>query len=65
MMQILSLLMTFSLAISATTMAERLGYSAEDRLLIIHADDIGMSHSVNKATANALNIGQASAQCIT
>jgi len=54
----LSLLMTFSLAMPVTdTMAERLGYSAEDRLLIIHADDIGMSHSVNKATVDALNIG--------
>lgn len=36
------------------TVAERLGYPADSRLLMIHADDFGMLHSVNQATSEAL-----------
>jgi predicted glycoside hydrolase/deacetylase ChbG (UPF0249 family) len=39
--------------------AERLGYGPEDRLLMIHADDIGMCHSVNVASTKALTEGSA------
>ena len=39
------------------TLAERLGYDADAKLLIIHADDIGMAHSVNQASLHALREG--------
>jgi len=33
---------------------ERLGYPASARLLILHADDFGMNHSVNRAISEAI-----------
>ena len=42
---------------SAETVQERLGYSASARLLVIHADDLGMNHSVNRAISEALEQG--------
>ncbi len=37
------------------TLAERLGYPADAKLLIIHADDLGVAHSVNRASSAALD----------
>jgi len=39
------------------TVQERLGHPATARLLVIHADDLGMAHAVNRATFEALQRG--------
>jgi predicted glycoside hydrolase/deacetylase ChbG (UPF0249 family) len=39
------------------TLAERLGYEPNAKLLIVHADDIGLARSVNLATARAFESG--------
>ena len=39
------------------TLAERLGYPRDAKLIIVHADDLGMAHSVNVATIKALESG--------
>jgi len=38
-------------------LAERLGYPKDSKLLIIHADDMGLSNSVNMATIKAFGSG--------
>src|SRR6476646_10547633 len=39
------------------TIAERLGYPRDAKLLIVHSDDLGMAHSVNAATIKAFGSG--------
>ena len=41
------------------TLAEKLGFSAEDRVAIVHADDIGMCHAANVGAFEALDNGPA------
>jgi len=39
------------------TLAERLGFAATDRVLIINGDDVGVSHAANAATIDSLENG--------
>jgi chitin disaccharide deacetylase len=41
------------------TLAERLGYRAEDRLLIVNCDDLGVCHAANRGVYEALRDGVA------
>jgi hypothetical protein len=57
----------FSLQAAAqksTSLAERLGYPAGTKLLIIHADDLGVAHSQNDASLKALSAGGVSSASI-
>ena len=50
----------FFFAIQASaqqTLAEKLGYAADAKLLIVHADDIGLAQSVNAASNSAFASG--------
>ena len=40
-----------------TTLSERLGYDADDSLLIVNCDDLGMCHSTNEGVYDALRNG--------
>ena len=42
---------------SKPSLAERLGYEASDILLIVNADDVGMSHAANVATRHGMEKG--------
>ena len=44
-------------AAAPRTIQERLGHPPDARLIVIHADDLGMAHSVNRATFEALEQG--------
>ena len=43
--------------ISAQTLADRLGYPAGTKLIIVHADDLGETHAVNAAAIKSLEAG--------
>lgn len=47
-----------------TSLAERLGYSADDRLVIISCDDLGSSHAANLGVYAALREGMATCASI-
>jgi predicted glycoside hydrolase/deacetylase ChbG (UPF0249 family) len=52
-----SLLSTLAVGVSAQTLVERLGYPPDTKLIIVHADDLGETHSVNAAAINAMEGG--------
>jgi predicted glycoside hydrolase/deacetylase ChbG (UPF0249 family) len=54
---VLSLLVAPTLGAQTRTIAERLGYPRDAKLLILHADDIGVAHSENAASFDALDKG--------
>jgi predicted glycoside hydrolase/deacetylase ChbG (UPF0249 family) len=51
------LLVVASVHAQDRTLAERLGYPRDAKLVIVHADDLGMAHSVNVATIKAFESG--------
>jgi chitin disaccharide deacetylase len=59
----LAVFLSIAAAISATAqsapkpLAEQLGYPPNAKLLIVHADDLGVTHSVNAASTKALESG--------
>ena len=53
----LSILLASTLPAQTRSIAERLGYPADAKLLILHADDLGVAHSEDAASFDALNRG--------
>src|SRR5205823_8082114 len=47
-----------------STIADSLGFPADAKLLILHADDLGAAHSVNVASFDALDKGAISSASI-
>ena len=58
------LLLVLSSAGQQKTLQERLGYSKDTKLLIIHADDLGVSQSENAASIYAMEKGSVSSGSI-
>jgi predicted glycoside hydrolase/deacetylase ChbG (UPF0249 family) len=53
-----------TLSAQTRSLAERLGYPANAKLLILHADDLGAAHSVNVASFDALDKGTISSASV-
>ena len=58
------LLLASTLPAQTKTIAERLGHPADSKLLIIHADDLAVAHSVDVATFDALEKGAISSASV-
>ena len=61
---VVSLLVVSTLPAQTKTIAERLGHPADAKLLIIHADDLAVAHSVDVATFDALDKGAVSSASV-
>lgn len=59
-----SLLAFSTLPAQTRTIAERLGHPAGSKLLILHADDLGVAHSVDAASFDALEKGTISSASV-
>lgn len=58
------LVLASTLSAQTKSVAERLGYPANAKLLILHGDDLGVAHSVNAASLDALDRGAISSASI-
>ena len=54
---VFSTLLALSMAAPSETLAERLGYPAGTKLIIVHADDLAETHAVNAAATKAMEAG--------
>jgi chitin disaccharide deacetylase len=61
---VLLTLSTATLPAQTRSIAERLGYPAGSKLLILHADDLGVAHSEDTASFDALNRGAVSSASV-
>jgi chitin disaccharide deacetylase len=61
---VLLLLLASTLPAQTRTIAERLGYPPDAKLLILHADDLAVAHSVDVATFDALDKGAVSSASV-
>jgi predicted glycoside hydrolase/deacetylase ChbG (UPF0249 family) len=63
-LSVILLFVASSLVAQTRTVAERLGYPRDAKLLILHADDLGFAHSANAASFDALDKGVISSASI-
>src|SRR6478609_7833559 len=63
-LSVVLLLGTSTMSAQTKTIAERLGLPADAKLLILHADDLGVAHSQNVASFDALDKGAVSSASI-
>src|SRR2546426_6127685 len=61
---VVSLVVVSALPAQTKTIAERLGYPPNAKLLILHADDLGAAHSVDAASFDAFDKGVISSASI-